>query len=415
MADLPIIINLFSVAILTVLLATTLYKFQRDDRQTGLQLNMFIVAIVMLGSEIGLYLLRGRIQGIRSAGALLFALRCLMVMAFYSLCILIVTYTVYHISLRHPVSAWFERFTILVCLISVIAWFRAPVPWAQPGGLPERAVFWSGRIGAYLTGLCVLFLVFYYRKYLEKADCAALLSVLVFPCAAEILYLKSRNIWLMGSAVTLTLLLVYGLIFVRRRKLLEIRAIALSQVKPHFTFNILNSIYVLIEKDPNEARRVVEEFSDYLRGNLDGMEKKGVVPFFKEKEYVMHYLNLEKIRFQEKLRVEWDLETEDFSLPLLTVQPLVDNAIRHGIMRKKNGGTVLIRTRDLGKDVEITVKDDGVGFDPDNIPSDERAHIGIENVRERIEKQCGGTLTIESERGKGTTVTIRIPEAGMKK
>ena len=157
-------------------------------------------------------------------------------------------------------------------------------------------------------------------------------------------------------------LLVYGILFIVGKNELEHReaqlsnarlAISISQIKPHFIFNILNSIYVLIRKDPDQARRAVEVFSDYLRMNLDSLEKEGVVDFSKEKEYVCHYLDLEKIRFQEKLSVRWDLETESFSLPALTVQPLVENAVRHGVMRKKDGGTVF----EFGEAVEGMIEE----------------------------------------------------------
>ena len=187
-------------------------------------------------------------------------------------------------------------------------------------------------------------------------------------------------------------------------------SIMLSQLQPHFMYNVLNSIYYLCKHDPLTARDMVDKFSDYLRNNMASLEKKGLIPFREEYQHVQTYLSLEQLRFQKQLELVEDIETTHFRLPPLTLQPLVENAVRHGVTKKKGGGTVTISTRETASTYLVTVHDTGNGFDPEHYTDDGKVHIGIRNVRERLERMVGGTLTIESTPETGTTATILIPK-----
>lgn len=125
------------------------------------------------------------------------------------------------------------------------------------------------------------------------------------------------------------------------------------------------------------------------------------------------YLGIEQKRFEEKLHIVYDIETTDFRIPALTMQPLVENAVKHGVLKRKNGGTVTISTRKQESCYEIIITDDGVGFDINEPQTDHDTHIGIQNVCDRLWSMCGGTLAIESEIGKGTAATIKIPKGGV--
>ena len=120
------------------------------------------------------------------------------------------------------------------------------------------------------------------------------------------------------------------------------------------------------------------------------------------------------MRFENRLTIVWELCVTDFLIPPLTLQPIVENAVRHGITEKKDGGTLTIRSEETDGEIRITVTDDGVGFDPAAARTDERPHIGIQNVTSRLQSQCGGTLTIESGRGRGTTAAIILPKTGVR-
>lgn len=187
-------------------------------------------------------------------------------------------------------------------------------------------------------------------------------------------------------------------------------AIIRSQIQPHFLYNTIDSIYHLCEKNPQQAQQTLRDFSEYLRMNLTSLERKAPIPFEAELKHIQTYLALEKMSSDDELNYVFDIETVAFSLPALSVQPLVENAVKHGVGKKAGGGTVTLRTREYADRYEVTVCDDGVGFDPPVTPEDERLHIGIENTRQRLSAICGGTLNITSRPGFGTTAVVTIPK-----
>ena len=204
---------------------------------------------------------------------------------------------------------------------------------------------------------------------------------------------------------------------IERKKTEQIKmetSLMLSQIQPHFLYNCLSTIAELCEEDPVLAEKATTTFADYLRENMDCIGSETPISFSDEMEHVKRYVWLEKIRFSDRVNVEYNLSCTDFLIPALTVQPLVENAIKHGICKKKGGGTVTITSYDDSKSYIITIADDGVGFDSTAKLNDERQHIGIENVRKRLQSMVGGGMRVETAPGKGTAVTITVPKNGGK-
>ena len=185
--------------------------------------------------------------------------------------------------------------------------------------------------------------------------------------------------------------------------------LTLSQINPHFIFNTLNTIYYLCEKDSAEAQNAIEDFSAYLRENMDSIKNMEPIPFKQELVHVKRYLEIEKLRYEDELNVVYDINAKDFSVPALSVQALVENAVHHGLGKKENGGTITISSWQGKETVVVKIEDDGVGFNVNAKQADGRSHTGIENVRSLLDRMCGGTLEIISERGKGTVAMLRIP------
>lgn len=189
--------------------------------------------------------------------------------------------------------------------------------------------------------------------------------------------------------------------------------IMVSQIQPRFLYNTIATFKALCRKDPEKAADVAEKFGQYLQRNLDSLETEGLIPAEKELEHTRLYADIEMIRF-ENVSVEYDAQDLDFSIPPLTIQPMVENAIRHGV-RIREKGIVRVSTRKTEKGHEIRIWDNGMGFDVASLKQENGNHVGIQNVKERIEKLCGGSLTVQSDVGKGTTVFIRIPQSWVKK
>ena len=186
----------------------------------------------------------------------------------------------------------------------------------------------------------------------------------------------------------------------------------MSQIRPHFIYNTLGSIEQLCELDPPKAGKLVHNFAKYLRGNFGELDNPKPILMSREMEHVHYYISIENVRFPD-MTFSFEIKSEDFSLPALTVQPIVENAIKHGLMKLQKGGTIRVISYETDTDYCISVEDDGVGFDTSKL-LDDKKHIGIRNIRDRLKVMVGGTLEIESTQGVGTKVLITIPKEGKK-
>ena len=187
--------------------------------------------------------------------------------------------------------------------------------------------------------------------------------------------------------------------------------IMLSQIQPHFLYNTLGAIQSLCKTDPPTAEKAVAKFSRYLRGNMNALNQEAPIPFSQELAHTRLYLELEQLRYEDALQVRYDLSCTEFQIPTLTLQPLAENAVRHGVRGKLSGrGTVTISTREFPECYKIMVTDDGPGLDPQQEHSDGKSHIGLENVKERLRFTVNGQLDIDSVPGKGTSATITLPK-----
>ena len=182
--------------------------------------------------------------------------------------------------------------------------------------------------------------------------------------------------------------------------------VLLTQISSHFFYHTLNAIQALIVLDPDSAYKMTEDFSRFLRFKVDSVSAEdGLVPFREELRTVRAYAEINRIQLQGRLTMEYDVFDADFYIPVLTVQPVVENAIIHGIKPKVGGGTIrisLLREEDA---YVVRVSDDGVGYVPGSETSEHS--VGIQNIRTRMAQYPGCSLTVESHPGRGSTVTLR--------
>lgn len=186
--------------------------------------------------------------------------------------------------------------------------------------------------------------------------------------------------------------------------------LAMSQIRTHFIFNILNAISGMCKYDAKKADETVVRFARYLRSNIDIMEQDEPEWFETSLRHLEDYIALEQVRFGDKIRFISDVSVSDFKLPPLVLQPIVENAIKHGLMPKANGGTIVLHTWQEERNIFISVQDDGVGFRLNQLEkTDGNKSVGLNNVRFRLENTVHGGMEIESYPRKGTTVTIWLP------
>ena len=185
----------------------------------------------------------------------------------------------------------------------------------------------------------------------------------------------------------------------------------MSQIRPHFIYNTLGSIEQLCYLDPQKAGELVHNFAKYLRGNFRELDNPKPILMSQEMEHVHHYVSIENVRFPD-MTFTFEMNSDDFHIPALTIQPIVENAIKHGLMKLPKGGTIRVVSYETDTHYCVLVEDDGAGFDT-SVLLEERKHVGVRNIRARLEAMVNGTLEIESTIGVGTKVHIRIPkEAG---
>ncbi|NQX66444.1 response regulator [Paenibacillus alba] len=195
-----------------------------------------------------------------------------------------------------------------------------------------------------------------------------------------------------------------------------------SQIKPHFLYNVLNSIVASSYKDVERARKMITDLADYLRGSFRFSNAEERIGFAEEFSLIRTYVEIERARFKDRIRFEYDIAEAAYGLhmPPLLLQPLVENAIRHGIGDRIEGGTVTLTAEESDGKWRFVVADDGVGIAPERVKTlleragtDEPQGVGLRNINKRLKYEYGISLELESEPGRGTRVTICIPASSV--
>ena len=265
--------------------------------------------------------------------------------------------------------------------------------------------------------IILIFIVTAFNKKLNKIEKAAFAAYCFIPFVAII----AQNLFEGYAMAYLSLIFSIEVLFLfvnvskneelskqqEQNKEAQIK-IMLSQIQPHFIYNSLSSISTLILIDPPKAQKALDYFTEYLRHNLSSLTEKQLIPFERELNHIKTYVALEKIRFEDRIKIVYDVEVIDFEVPPLSIQPIVENAIKHGILKKPEGGILSLKTYEDDLSYVIEVTDDGVGFSMDDVANDEKKHFGLDNIRYRIEKSCGGDITIKSEPNVGTKIVVTL-------
>lgn len=266
--------------------------------------------------------------------------------------------------------------------------------------------------------LLLLFELFRKRKKLSRKQINAFLMFILIPMIAMLIqmFIYGLLFTVIGTVIATTVFFQYIVAeqitaYTEQRNLNTIYKtdIMLLQMRPHFIYNTMSSIYYLCELDPEKAQRVVGDFTTYLKRNFSAISKQELITFNDELVHTQAYLAVEKSRYEKLLFVEYDTPHTEFRMPPLTLQPIVENAVKHGVDPDLPPLHIHVTTRKEDSLNVIIVEDSGPGYQP--VPKDDKnVHVGLTNVRDRLNLMCNGTLTIEARPEGGTIVTIMIPE-----
>ncbi len=279
--------------------------------------------------------------------------------------------------------------------------------------------FWAllSILPALIIFLAILGCILYSK--VSSREKLVLLSFEILPTVATIILLCGIKQSLVYPAYLLSVILIYIEFYERRRRIIanqqaeltkQSMALLISQIQPHFIYNTLTAISNMCVTDPKEAEETTVLFSQYLRGNLDSLSLVEPIPFTRELDHINIYLELEKKRFKDKLNIEMNINAKDFKVPALSLQPIVENSVKHGICKATKPGHLRISSYQVENGFLVVIEDDGVGFDTNApLPKDGKNHVGISNVKNRLENMCQATMTIVSSPERGCRTEILFP------
>ncbi|MBR1522916.1 MAG: histidine kinase [Lachnospiraceae bacterium] len=263
------------------------------------------------------------------------------------------------------------------------------------------------------------------RNLLSANERRAVFLYIIIPMSAMVIQIISYGLLMIMLGTAIASLIMFVIILDEQmEKSIQLATrvaeqhfrLSALQIRPHFIYNTMSNIYYLCRLDPAKAQRVVGEFTKYLRNNFSAVVKPELIPFEDELEHTRAYLAVVKARYEDMLFVEYATEYRSFFIPPLTLEPIVENAVKHGLDAESDPLHILIRTAGSESTDEITVENTGTDFsftgsDSSSGLLDERdeLHVGLDNVSERLKSLCDGTLTISPRSGGGAVVTILIP------
>ena len=320
---------------------------------------------------------------------------------------------------RAVLTIW-GLYVLLLCIGQLTPLFYIAINWESR--LREDLRYPSGAIA--LIGITLLNLISVIRRWNAlppKKRFAFLAMLLPVPVIFVYLVFSASGLLFTDIGFSLSTLSMFFIILHdqaeqnmrQQQKIAHQRSsIMILQMRPHFIYNTMMSIYYLCKQDPDLAQQVTLDFTTYLRRNFTALASEEPIPFSEELEHTRTYLAVEQAQFDDMLFIDYDTPHVDFRLPPLTLQPIAENAVKHGMNPDSAPLRIRITTRRTGSGSEIIVEDNGPGFDPEDgfKPTDDsEPHVALKNIRERLEIMCNGKMTIVPREGGGTLVRVTIP------
>lgn len=277
-------------------------------------------------------------------------------------------------------------------------------PWYPLLLIPPVLMMMTNMIGLYR-----------FRAVLTHRQWIAFLVYFVVPLICMLIQMFSYGLLLIIFGTSLAVLFMFVFLLTdqvehsirQQREIAHQRSsVMVLQMRPHFIYNTMMSIYYLCKLDPDLAQQVTLDFTTYLRKNFTAIAKEELIPFSEELEHTRAYLAVEQAQFNDSLSVNYDTPYTDFRVPPLTLQPIVENAIKHGMDPDSEPLHIAIRTRRTESGSVFIVENNGADFEP---ADDSEPHIALKNIQQRLEMMCHGKMKIAARKEGGTVVKVTIP------
>ena len=414
------IINLYCTLIGIILLSTAIDKLYRNHLGMA---SRYYVAALFSGTVMtlcnGLSFLLPQYQ----QSLIVNTLNILTIISFYSVLVFYCRYVICYVQDAHqPVNMLVFYAVIVIAFASILLWngtiIRPFIYDFHRQRYVSTLMFWVGSLPGLVIELLIIGFLLVHRKAISASTTFWFILLLIFPWLSSLIDLYYPGLNMKAPFMMISMLGVYVIIHVGQdRKIQEQQDIILQErlkltierIKPHYIYNVLSSIYYLCDDDPKKAQSAIGLFADYLRSTFSTLDRNENVSFEWELNLVRNYISLEQMRFPKPFHVSYQVEATSFLLPPLSLQVLVENAIKHGLKDRDHAGEIQIRSFEREQDFCIQVKDNGIGFDTQKFFQNHN-DTALSNVRDRLAILCRGTMVITSIPNTGTTVELFIPK-----
>ncbi len=419
MTGITIAVESIGLVIALILLAYNFTEKSKDRVQLLLLRGMLSSNCLALILDMICYSLDGKVNMV----TLLYTLKTITWFVGYLIILFYLIYLVKHLSTNKKKNkmliCFFIGYTILLDVCVLISLYdNLYFGYDAAGYYYKGRYYYVSQILGFSMFVFAILLIIRHIKQLGFYNTVSFFVYALAPVIGSIVNMFVKDISIFYTTTAVAAMIVYLSIHIKQEKLLQKQEadlmeanfkIMLSQIQPHFLFNALTCITDLCDTNPKVAKDTTIFFAHYLRNNLEAINNSHQIPFTQELKHIKNYLNIEKVRF-EGLETEFNIKYDQFLIPILSIQPLVENAVKYGIGKNGNKGTITISTYKVDDYYVVEVSDDGAGFDVNNYKGDtSRSHLGIDSCRDRILTQAKGRFEIESKIGVGTVIKVFIP------
>ncbi len=287
--------------------------------------------------------------------------------------------------------------------------------------------YYLALIPVFACSILIIIVVVYHKDYFSRMQRISLMVYLSFPVGSAIFMVITGQVSsVINIAISIALVMMYMFYEIEKNQRMLKQAEEImekerinnefkntmlwTQIQPHFIYNNLNVIQFLCKQDPDQAAEAVNHLSAFLRSYIDAYDLDVCIPISEEMEIIEHYIYMQKLRYEDRLSVDINVEATGFSVPPLAIESLVENSVRHGVARKLEGGVVSIHVGEAEDEYFVEVVDNGIGFDSAELYSDGKNHVGLKNTDNRLRFMIKGRLEVISKPGEGCRAIVHVPK-----